>query len=74
MMTSKPQFELDKVVFLICLNRAILMFGSHVQTGPLEQRSNITFSRREKRNEIYLISFPGLNYSPEMHISTLIVN
>ena len=35
MMTSKPQFELNKVVFLICSNTAILMFGSHVQTRLL---------------------------------------
>ena len=47
-MTSKPQFELDKVVFLICSNRAILMFGSHVQAIVKKDIEDSSIIRRSK--------------------------
>ena len=57
MMTSKPQFELDKVVFLICSNRAILMFGSHVQTRLLF-RDQKRVSKRNK-NVTKCVEYPS---------------
>ena len=57
MMTSKPQFELDKVVFLICSNRAILMFGSHVRLVYYSEIQNAF--KKEMKNVTKCVEFPS---------------